>query len=356
MKKEHLTSEIIKASKSIRKKQLAMKMGRSEEQNLLEKHFKPLTEPLQKILQTGAIKREIETPKMELQSKEETYFPSPVQKTPVIPLTEPETPVIPLTEPKTPARRKTPSGRRLAETEIEYTPFTEEEEQQISTEKSFQQFRDEYQTMIDKNPKVVDEFLEQYAMTPRVYIDGLLSDTEGEYDTTTGVHFDPVTSQLKLGRAVLEIDGNDIVLDGLRYKGTAGLYELIFKNRPQGYTKHDEERYQDILKRTNVHHRDYDPSKQIRGNKGYKYTHVIKPLTFRSRASTVSGSTGGRGHALGSHMSVSSAPYQFVYWDDINELVDRLKLLVASEQAGHTGHSNEIASIIEELKEAEVIY
>ncbi|KAK9720049.1 hypothetical protein QE152_g22308 [Popillia japonica] len=60
MKRDHITSEIIKASKAIRKKQLAMRMGQAEAKDLLEKQFKPITEPLQKILKTGAIKQEID--------------------------------------------------------------------------------------------------------------------------------------------------------------------------------------------------------------------------------------------------------------------------------------------------------
>jgi len=36
-----------------------------------------------------------------------------------------------------------------------------------------------------------------------------------------------------------------------------------------------------------------------------------------------------------------------VYWDNPNELVDRLRLLVASKSAGNTGVSNEIISIFE---------
>lgn len=43
------------------------------------------------------------------------------------------------------------------------------------------------------------------------------------------------------------------------------------------------------------------------------------------------------------------------YWDDPNELVQRLQLLVSSNSAGHTGHNNEIISIIEELREANII-
>lgn len=45
----------------------------------------------------------------------------------------------------------------------------------------------------------------------------------------------------------------------------------------------------------------------------------------------------------------------FTYWDDPNELVQRLRLLVSSTSAGHTGHNNEILSIVEELREAKII-
>jgi hypothetical protein len=44
------------------------------------------------------------------------------------------------------------------------------------------------------------------------------------------------------------------------------------------------------------------------------------------------------------------------YWDNADELVDRLRLLVMSKRAGHTSHSNEIHAIIDELREANIIY
>lgn len=46
----------------------------------------------------------------------------------------------------------------------------------------------------------------------------------------------------------------------------------------------------------------------------------------------------------------------YIYWDDPNELVDRLRLLIASQAAGNTSHTNEIFSIIEELREGEIVY
>ncbi len=46
----------------------------------------------------------------------------------------------------------------------------------------------------------------------------------------------------------------------------------------------------------------------------------------------------------------------YVYWDDPNELVDRLRLLMAEQAAGNMSHTNEIHAIIEELREAGYIY
>ncbi|XP_041985064.1 uncharacterized protein LOC121737453 [Aricia agestis] len=42
-----------------------------------------------------------------------------------------------------------------------------------------------------------------------------------------------------------------------------------------------------------------------------------------------------------------------VYWNDPNELVERLKILLASRAAGNTGLDNEVNAILEEMKEAE---
>lgn len=50
-----------------------------------------------------------------------------------------------------------------------------------------------------------------------------------------------------------------------------------------------------------------------------------------------------------------SRPNMITYWNDANELVNRLRLLTASAAAGHTGHNNEILAIIEELREANII-
>jgi len=46
----------------------------------------------------------------------------------------------------------------------------------------------------------------------------------------------------------------------------------------------------------------------------------------------------------------------YLYWNDVNELVERLEILVASKGAGNTSHNNEIFSILEELREERIIF
>ena len=46
----------------------------------------------------------------------------------------------------------------------------------------------------------------------------------------------------------------------------------------------------------------------------------------------------------------------YVYWDDPNELVDHLRLLMAEQAAGNMSHTYEIHAIIKELREAGYIY
>jgi len=57
----------------------------------------------------------------------------------------------------------------------------------------------------------------------------------------------------------------------------------------------------------------------------------------------------------GGRLSMKLQKNNLVYWDNPNELVDRLRLLLASKAAGNTGVSNEIISIFEELLEAGLI-
>jgi hypothetical protein len=99
--------------------------------------------------------------------------------------------------------------------------------------------------------------------------------------------------------------------------------------------------------------RGFIPTDQIQGDKSDKYNKYIKPYVKKYKQTKV----GGR--LITSLNPLETKQYypntDLIYWDDLNELVERLRLLIASQNAGNTNHVNEINSIIEELTEAGVI-
>uniref|UniRef100_A0A1B0G9Q8 Uncharacterized protein n=1 Tax=Glossina morsitans morsitans TaxID=37546 RepID=A0A1B0G9Q8_GLOMM len=98
----------------------------------------------------------------------------------------------------------------------------------------------------------------------------------------------------------------------------------------------------------NVHKRHYQAGAQIKGTKAFKYQRVIRPL-FNKKSNLL---TKGSGLSL---KSLDTRKPTYTYWNDPNELVDRLRLLLSSERADHNNHKNEIISIAEELREANII-
>lgn len=154
--------------------------------------------------------------------------------------------------------------------------------------------------------------------------------------------------KLKMGSSNIQINENFIIVANRKYKRTSGLEELIMKKIPDltRVKQDDTHNYKQILLDTNAHRRDYDPLKPIKSNKGFKYLRVIKPLFQIHEQSKVQG----KGVEL-PLLKKWKPDVDYVYWDDPNELVERLKLLIASRDAGNTGLNNEIISVIEELRE-----
>lgn len=169
--------------------------------------------------------------------------------------------------------------------------------------------------------------------------------------------------KLFMGSSRVTVQNEKISIAGHVYKKTPGLCELLFKKVPDLdlVTGEDGQIYKEMLIETNAHRRDYDPNKPIKTNRGRKYLHIIKPLFKLRKPSTSSVSSAisnvdhvseGEGLMLNKKLKKYT---DFIYWDDPNELVERLKLLIASKNAGNTGVDNEIISIIEELREKKLI-
>jgi hypothetical protein len=135
-----------------------------------------------------------------------------------------------------------------------------------------------------------------------------------------------------LGKKEINLVDNTLTIEDISYPLTQGLGNLLFSKNPKLYTKNDLDVYKSILIQTSTH-LTADERKIKKG--GNKYTDIIQNL-FQP----------------GKGLSVKLQKHNLVYWDDPNELVDRLRLLLASKSAGNTGVSNEIISIFEELREA----
>lgn len=146
-----------------------------------------------------------------------------------------------------------------------------------------------------------------------------------------------------LGNSFLTIKRDVINIDNEKYVGTPGLFELLFMKRPDStiVTQADLFQYKILLEQTSAHKQHYDPKRQANSNRGYKYVHIIKPLFLTEK------------RTMGSGMRIDKPRYE--YWDDPNELVARLRLLLSSQSAGNNSHQNEILSIVEELREANII-
>ncbi|EZA47752.1 hypothetical protein X777_15519 [Ooceraea biroi] len=169
-----------------------------------------------------------------------------------------------------------------------------------------------------------------------------------DIDNVYGVYLD--NDGMKFGSKRFDIDHEDnILLDDVRYKGTPGLYELVFKRHPDDmYTVDDLRKYRRMLLVTNAYRRDHSPRAQVKSNRGHKYKCITAPLLLSEPTTKC-------GRGLPRAMTLNDNAIDYVHWDDPNELVNRLRLLDASRQAGHNSHDNEMLSIIEELREAGII-
>lgn len=184
------------------------------------------------------------------------------------------------------------------------------------------------------------------------YLQKLLEGVDnGNLDTNFGVRI--VAGEFMIGSSKLTISGDVLTLDdSKKFYMTKGLCELIFMKIPDVklYNQSDLEKYGEILKQSKVYRRNFKSDNPISGNRGHKYTKIIKPLLHSGNGGHFDG-----GGGSASLMQLNNSGTEYVYWNDPSELIARLRLLMASKNAGNNNHSNEIMSIIEELREAKII-
>lgn len=162
----------------------------------------------------------------------------------------------------------------------------------------------------------------------------------------------------KIGDSPITFTDKYIIVQKINFPVTEGFLELMFTSQPNAnlITSDDLRNYRKIVEMTNAFRKDYNEENPVRRSRSNKYKYYIAPFFDQSldkRKSSVEGS-GVRlpQFKLGRKNTLTD----YVYWDDPNELVDRLRLLIAELSAGNQSHTNEIHSIIEELRESGYIY
>ena len=157
-------------------------------------------------------------------------------------------------------------------------------------------------------------------------------------DTTFGIRKEE--GHHYIGNKHVIIDNNDIVIreNGERFDGTVGLWELITSINPEKYTDQDYDNYHDLMIMTNALHRNNDENNpNPKASRSYKWVDILSPIWFRKK-----------GYIIPKKKEGYKGEGVVVIPSDPNALLERLDLLLASQEAGHTGVRNELVSICDE--------
>ena len=141
---------------------------------------------------------------------------------------------------------------------------------------------------------------------------------------------------------VIEDDNITLSKSGDTFIGTSGLWGLITSKNPDkkliDWTKEDRYKYDKLMIKTNALHKGYNPNRGPRSSKGWKWVNILSTIWF--------GEEPKEGYQGSGVVVIPSDP---------NALLERLDLLLASQEAGHTGVRNELVSICDELKRQDVL-
>ena len=153
--------------------------------------------------------------------------------------------------------------------------------------------------------------------------------TKAEADRTYGLY--DRKGQFYTGNKPVVIKENNIVFEDEEYEGTPGQWELIVSKEPKGFTEEDYNNYARLMVKSNDLRVDYNPNnRKPKSSKSYKWNNILSDIWHNQKKYE------GKGI--------------IIMPSDPNVLLERLDLLLASQEAGHTGVGNELVSICDKLK------
>ena len=332
---ERLVKKIKSLSDSIRKKNRALRSNISEREALLESTFKPITNPLKQI--GDALTRADTERNAILPVSSKTEYSEDVKeeendvKEEENDVKEEENDVDELLEPK---------GNESSKEEEE-----EESEEEMSvgemSEGGYTSTFEDVETDVLPASRLSEMGQELSSKGPltRKYILKMLHSAQPKRNYHSyGARLDD--GGLMIGDKKVTTDDTDsIIIGDNQFSGTKGLFELLFTKKPRSYTQRDLLTFKHILLLTNAHKKNYSSGSPLHRNTSTIYTKVVSKIFPKKLHKTSSG----KGMKNVFHTNV-------IYYNDVNKLVDRLRLLYEAQTAGHTGVGNEIISLTDELR------
>ena len=301
-KEQNILHQLVKSREAIRKKYNLLKQNRAYAERVISKTLKPITDPLNELVSLSKTKS-IE----KFNSKNKKNFFNSTRISADI----------------TKHNKDIDLNATYDDEGMRYESAFDDNEDHITSD-----------TMI-ANETPLNEYLK------------MLQHKTSNLDKLYGVH--KKDSKFYFGNSEILFNDNDIIVQRQKYPNTIGLLELLFKKDPNRslINEKDLNIYRQIVEITNIHRKKFEKNGEFRRHNSRKYDNIIAPL-FEVVT----------GEGLQTEYKVArfNSTKDYIYWDDPNELVDRLRLLLAERSAGNNAHSNEISSIIEELREGGYIY
>ena len=206
----------------------------------------------------------------------------------------------------------------------------------VSDMEAVKRYGQEKQEKEEEEEEEEEEDEEDFGVAPKYFLD------QPDNDEKFGIR--KVKSRYYIGDKRVIFEDDDIIIKetGERFIGTSGLWGLITSKNPDkdliDWTKDDRYRYDRLMSITNALHKGYNPRRGPRSSGGYKWTNILSSIWFNKKPK--------KGYEGKGVVVIPSDP---------NALLERLDLLLASQEAGHTGVRNELVSICDELKRQGVL-
>jgi len=276
-----LKRKIANAARSIRKKYLALKLQRDENDMAINKVLAPLTTPLQQIVENTSTPSTNKKMTKKISKGENTINTGTIENTST-PLTLRKklkkiysTPSVKLEKSveNYPSSSKFLSINNDDNDEMYYDVVDNDEtindgddDDDDSVTFNHPINEENFRKSLDKYPTTVQSFMEKYHKEPK------------KIDKTFGFIYNPDSDSWSIGSSKVEfLPSGDISILDQTYKGTQGLYELLFFKKPKGYSQADVQSYIDILQKTNVYRIGNSPTGKVKSCRSFKYKHFVKP-------------------------------------------------------------------------------